>query len=125
MAEREQVRPLAPASERPISSDDDETALHHQQQQQVKKNFHRKRCIKCCIGITASSLLIIAIVMVILIFTVFKIKDPVIKLNGVTVDKLELMNGTSIPRPGSNITLTADVSVKNPNYASFRYGRWF
>ncbi|KAE8699782.1 desiccation protectant protein Lea14-like protein [Hibiscus syriacus] len=50
--------------------------------------------------------------------------DPIIKLNGVSITHLELINSTStvpIPRPGSNISLTADVSVKNPNIASFKY----
>lgn len=117
MAEREQVRPLAPASaERPGSSDDDETAM-----QVINKEFRRRRCIKCCGGIVAF-LLIDAIVVVILIFTVFKIRDPFIKLNGVEVNRLDLVNGTTTtPRPGSNVTLTADVSVKNPNYSSFKY----
>ncbi|MBA0826606.1 hypothetical protein Goarm_011437, partial [Gossypium armourianum] len=34
--------------------------------------------------------------------------------------RLELINGTT-PKPGSNISVTADVSVKNPNVASFKY----
>lgn len=125
MAEREQVRPLAPASaERQRgggSSDDDETAT----QAIINKEFRRKRCIKCC-GAILAFLLIEAVVVVILIFTVFKIKDPIIKLNGVEVNRLDLVNATTpttipMPRPGSNMTLTADVSVKNPNYASFKY----
>ncbi|KAK6142776.1 hypothetical protein DH2020_023124 [Rehmannia glutinosa] len=62
-----------------------------------------------------------ATVVVILIFTVFKVKDPVIRMNDVTVERLDLISGTTTPRPGSNMTLNADVSVKNPNYASFRY----
>ncbi|CAK9134366.1 unnamed protein product [Ilex paraguariensis] len=112
MVEREQVRPLAPASER-LSSDDDENVLN-------QKALRRKKCIRCC-GCIAALLLIQAVVVIILIFTVFKVKDPKIKLNGVTIDKLELVSGTNIPRPGTNMSLTADVSVKNPNFASFKY----
>jgi len=112
MADKEQVRPLAPASIRP-SSDDEEAALY------IKK-LHRKKCIKCC-GCVLALLVIQIIVVVILIFTVFKVKDPIMSLNGVTVDKLELINGTTIPKPGSNMSLTADVSVKNPNVVSFKY----
>ncbi|KAL3536765.1 hypothetical protein ACH5RR_000131 [Cinchona calisaya] len=111
MAERDQVRPLAPASERQ-SSDDEEANLYF-------KGDGKRRCIKCCGGI-AAILLIQAIIVIILIFTVFKVKDPVIKLNGVKVDKFELINGTT-PKPGTNMSLTADVSVKNPNYATFKY----
>lgn len=129
MAEREHVRPLAPASSERrregVSSDDDEETAT---QVIINKEFRRKRCIKCC-GAILAFLLIEAVVVVILIFTVFKIKDPIIKLNGVKVNGLDLVDATTTtttnpptPGPGSNImTLTADVSVKNPNYASFKY----
>ncbi|KAK9279434.1 hypothetical protein L1049_013113 [Liquidambar formosana] len=111
MVEREQVRPLAPATDR-LSSDDDEAVLH-------LKKIRRKNCIRCC-GCIAALMLIQAIVIVILIFTVFRVKDPIIKMNGVTVTKLDLINGTT-PRPGTNMSIIADVSVKNPNVASFKY----
>ncbi|KAL2251780.1 UNVERIFIED_CONTAM: hypothetical protein Sindi_2300300 [Sesamum indicum] len=107
----EQVRPLAPASDRPISSDDEEAAV---------SGTRRRRWVKCC-GCIGAVVLVQAIVVVILIFTVFKVKDPIIRMNGVTVERLELINGTTTPQPGSNMTLNADVSVKNPNYASFKY----
>ncbi|KAH6767378.1 Late embryogenesis abundant hydroxyproline-rich glycoprotein family [Perilla frutescens var. hirtella] len=112
MERSEQVRPLAPASDRPNSSDDEAGT--------TATKTHRRRWLRCCTCVGAA-LLIQAVVVVILIFTVFKVKDPVIGLNGVTVDRLELINGTTTPRPGTNMSLTADVSVKNPNYASFRY----
>ncbi|PIN13679.1 hypothetical protein CDL12_13700 [Handroanthus impetiginosus] len=110
METSEQVRPLAPAAERP-SSDDEESAA-------VTK-VRRRRWLKCC-GCVTAILLIQAIVIVILIFTVFKVKDPIIRMNGVTVQSLDLINGTT-PRPGSNMSIIADVSVKNPNFASFKY----
>lgn len=117
MVEREQVRPLALESDRLPSSDDDETTLN-------KKRFHQTRCFKYCACVSVF-LFLLAITIIILIFTVFKIKDPIIRMNGVTVEKLDLVNTTGtilpIPKPGSNMTIRADVSVKNPNYASFRY----
>ncbi|KAL8554226.1 hypothetical protein ACS0TY_002435 [Phlomoides rotata] len=103
----EQVRPLAPGH---TSSDDEATSA---------AGIRRKRWLRCCACVGAL-LLIQATVIVILIFTVFKVKDPVIRMNGVSVDRLDLINGT-IPRPGTNMSLTADVSVRNPNFASFRY----
>ncbi|XP_062090551.1 uncharacterized protein LOC133796878 [Humulus lupulus] len=111
MVEREQARPLAPAADRP-SSDDDDVAAH-------LKKTRRRKLIKCCCFITAV-LLILAVVIIILIFTVFRIKDPVIKMNKITVTRLDLVNNTT-PKAGSNMSLTADVSVKNPNVASFKY----
>ncbi|PHT74582.1 hypothetical protein T459_21859 [Capsicum annuum] len=117
MVEKEQVRPLAPASDRPPSSDDDETTLN-------KRRFHQRRCFKYCVCVSIF-IFLIAIILIILIFTVFKVKDPIITMNGVTVEKLDLVNtgGTILPmpKPGSNMTIKADVSVKNPNFASFRY----
>ncbi|XP_022735090.1 uncharacterized protein LOC111288456 [Durio zibethinus] len=112
MVEGDQVRPLAPATDLP-SSDNGEAAMH-------LKKLRRKKCIKCC-GCIAALLAIQAVVIIILIFTVFRVKDPTIKMNGVTVTNLELINGTTTPKPGSNISVIADVSVKNPNVASFKY----
>ncbi|KAK6141060.1 hypothetical protein DH2020_025197 [Rehmannia glutinosa] len=108
----DQVRPLAPSADRSTSSDDESATA-------VTKT-RRRRWLKCC-AFVAALLLIQATVVVILIFTVFKVKDPIIRMNDVTVQRLDLINGTTTPRPGSNMTLNADVSVKNPNYASFRY----
>uniref|UniRef100_A0A7N1A0G0 Late embryogenesis abundant protein LEA-2 subgroup domain-containing protein n=1 Tax=Kalanchoe fedtschenkoi TaxID=63787 RepID=A0A7N1A0G0_KALFE len=39
--------------------------------------------------------------------------------DGVEINNLGTFNG--VPQPGTNITLTAHVIVKNPNIASFRY----
>ncbi|XP_055814996.1 uncharacterized protein LOC129884734 [Solanum dulcamara] len=118
MVDREQDRPLAPASDRPPSSDNDETSFN------VKKRFHQRRCFKYCACIS-TFLFLVAIILIILIFTVFKVKDPIIRMNGVTVEKLDLVNtsGNLLPMPksGSNMTIKADVSVKNPNYSSFKY----
>ncbi|TYI14900.1 hypothetical protein ES332_A08G152400v1 [Gossypium tomentosum] len=109
--ERDQAKPLAPVSDLP-SSDDGEVALH-------LKQVRRKKFVKC-FGSVAALAIILAVVIIILIFTVFRVKDPIINMNGVAVTSLELINGT-IPKPGSNISVTADVSVKNPNVASFNY----
>ena len=111
MGEREQARPLAPAAERP-SSDDDDVAAH-------LKKIRRRKFIRCC-GCIAGLILIQAVVIITLIFTVFRIKDPVIKMNKISVTQLELVNNTT-PKAGTNMSLTADVSVKNPNVASFKY----
>ncbi|XP_039063366.1 uncharacterized protein LOC120208079 [Hibiscus syriacus] len=115
MVGRNEARPLAPAANT-RSSDDGEAASQF-------KKVKRKKFIKCCSCI-AALIIILAVVITVLIFTVFRVKDPIIKLNGVSITNLELINGTStvpIPRPGSNISLMADVSVKNPNIASFKY----
>lgn len=111
MVEREQVWPLARGNDR-LSSDSGEAAST------VKKVRHRA-CVKCC-GYVIALVLILAVVMVILILTVFRVKEPEIKLNGFTVTQLQLISGT-IPKPGVNMSFIADISVKNPNVASYRY----
>ncbi|XP_024989055.1 late embryogenesis abundant protein At1g64065 [Cynara cardunculus var. scolymus] len=107
MDEREQVRPLAPANdEEPIL---EKTTLQR-----------RNHVIKWC-GYMVTVVILLLVLLVILIFTVFKIKEPEIRMNSVMVDRsFNLINGT-IPQPGTNMSLIADISVKNPNFASFRY----
>ncbi|KAF8412182.1 hypothetical protein HHK36_000141 [Tetracentron sinense] len=112
MAERDQVKPLAPAADR-LTSDEDEAML-------LSKKLRRRKYIKCC-GCIMALMLIQAVTIIVLIFTVFRVKDPIIKMNGVKVQQFQLINGT-IPAPGVNMTLIADVSVKNPNVASFKFG---
>lgn len=81
----------------------------------------RRRSIKICCCIAALLVILAIVILIILIFTVFRVKNPKIRLNNWTITKLELVNGT-IPKPGVNISLIADMSVKNPNVASFKYG---
>ncbi|CAA7016887.1 unnamed protein product [Microthlaspi erraticum] len=106
------AHPLAPATVLPVSNE----SLSH------NKNAlgRRRNGIKCLICVTATSLILVTIVLT-LIFTVFRVKDPIIKLNGVTVNGLDSTIGTQIQLLGTNISLIVDVSVKNPNTASFRY----
>ncbi|KAI4311467.1 hypothetical protein MLD38_036361 [Melastoma candidum] len=92
---------------------EDEAALYPKASQQ-------RKWIKCC-GCVTALVLIQVVVVIVLIFTVFRVKDPVIRMNKVTVTRLELINGTTTPKPGVNMSLVADVSVKNPNVASFKY----
>lgn len=114
LMERDQIWPLASGSDRP-SSDDEESHSN-------TKEIHRKRLVRKCCSCAAAVLLVAAALILILAFTVFKVKNPVITLNGVNIEKLEFVNGTSMPKPGSNMTLRADISVKNLNYASMEYG---
>ncbi|XP_059441268.1 uncharacterized protein LOC132173708 [Corylus avellana] len=112
MAEKEQGKPLTRFSYRTRSDEDEELS--------TELKFRQRKYIKCC-GCVTAVFLLIAVTLLVLGFTVFHIKDPEVRMNSVTLPQLNLaaFNGTSGQRP--NITLTADVSVKNPNAASFRY----
>lgn len=112
MAEKGQAKPLAPFSYRTRSDEDEELS--------TELKFRQRKYIKCC-GCVTAVFLVIAVTLLVLGLTVFHIKDPEVRMNSVTLPQLNLaaVNGTSGQR--ANITLTADVSVKNPNAASFRY----
>lgn len=60
-------------------------------------------------------MLITSVLAIILSFTVFHIEDPIVEINVVQVTELELMYSTIPPKPGTNTSLKADVSVRNPN----------
>ncbi|KAL4586112.1 hypothetical protein LXL04_010743 [Taraxacum kok-saghyz] len=112
MVEKEHVTPLAPAIDRNHFNNDEEDVV-------FKKTIDRRKYVWWSSSIVGA-IILLAVVVVILIFTIFKIKEPEIKMNNVIVNNLTFMNNI-IPQPGTNISLTADISVKNPNFASFRY----
>ncbi|XP_059456560.1 late embryogenesis abundant protein At1g64065-like [Corylus avellana] len=101
----------------PSSSDDEDASAPTY----PHKTRHTK-CAKYCCRITICMLIISVVLTVILSFTVFRIEDPILKINVVKVTELELMY-TTIPMPGANMSLFADVSVRNPNVLLlFTYG---
>jgi hypothetical protein len=101
--EKGSPRPLAAD---PSSSENEDAATYPQ------KSRHTN-CDKYCCRITIC-MLIATVLAIILTFTVFHIEDPVVEINVVRVTKVELIYRT-IPKPGTNLSLTADVSVRNPN----------
>ncbi|KAL3498920.1 hypothetical protein ACH5RR_041652 [Cinchona calisaya] len=107
MGEKEQVKPLAPASHR-IHVEEENESLS----MEMKRSNPRKY-IKCCGCITAI-LLIQAVIILVLVFTVFHVKDPKIKMNSIKIEDTNFRRGT-------NVTVIADVSIKNPNVASFKF----
>lgn len=118
MAERrEQEKPLAPATQ-PI-------LFNKPQYTPFAAEFtsrRRQRYLKCC-GCAAALLLILVFTILILTITVFHVKDPTLKLNSLKIDGLDLLsNNTNLNRGGGlNLTLEADISIKNPNAASFKF----
>ncbi|CAL5360139.1 unnamed protein product [Camellia sinensis] len=107
MTEMEQIKPLAPSSHRIIFEDD------HAISTELKK--HRSlKFIKCC-GCIVALVLILSVTLLVLIFTVLKVKEPEMKMNSMMVQGLDRVN------PTTNLTVIVDVSVKNPNVASFKF----
>ncbi|CAL9030262.1 unnamed protein product [Prunus brigantina] len=113
MAAKEQGKPLAPANSYHPRSDEEEVIVSSH----IK--LYQRKYVMCC-GCVSALFLIIAVTAIVLGFTVFHVQGPRMKMNDVTIQRLEITNGTL--RSDTNVTLLADVSIKNPNVASFKYG---
>ncbi|KAI3964080.1 hypothetical protein MKW92_035878 [Papaver armeniacum] len=112
MAEDEEIRSLSAKNGRFNSQENEASAKG--------PKLRRMKYVTCCGFCTAIVLIVVAIFLT-LLFTLF-LRDPEIKMNKLTVVKLKFFNGTTIPDPKFNVSLVADVSMKNPNAATFKYG---
>ncbi|KAI3975169.1 hypothetical protein MKX01_020570 [Papaver californicum] len=112
MAEDEEIRSLSATNDRFNSHENRENAK--------SLKLRQKKYVKCS-GLCTVTVLIVVAVFLTLLFTLF-LKDPEIKMNKLTVVELKLIEGTTLPDPKFNVSLVADVSMKNPNAATFKYG---
>lgn len=117
MVEKEQENPLAPESHR--ISIANESVMPQPTEEEIEKKRVRRRFVQCC-GCTSAVLVILGVILLVLFLTVFKVKDPKINLKNVTIMGLQGVDPTNLV-PNTNLTIIADVSVKNPNIASFKY----
>uniref|UniRef100_A0A0E0L4V3 Late embryogenesis abundant protein LEA-2 subgroup domain-containing protein n=1 Tax=Oryza punctata TaxID=4537 RepID=A0A0E0L4V3_ORYPU len=86
--------------------------------------LRKRRRALCCCGCCVTTLVVIGLVILVLALTVFRVKDPRITMNGVWVTAISTGPGAGgRGTVATNATLTADVSVKNPNAASLRFSR--
>ncbi|KAJ1285279.1 hypothetical protein BS78_03G268400 [Paspalum vaginatum] len=85
--------------------------------------LRKRRCAIWCCGCCAASVVLLGITILVLALTVFKVKDPVLTMNGVTLEGVDADLGTERHPVSVNATLTADISIKNPNVASFSFDR--
>ncbi|KAK4710263.1 hypothetical protein R3W88_004776 [Solanum pinnatisectum] len=108
---RDQVGPLAPASHRIYVENEQGINSMSVSSMELAKKKCRRRCIKCCscCGITT---VIIVVIIIILAFTVFKVKKPTIRMNSIKFDALSYLT-----------SISADISIKNPNAVSFKFNR--
>ncbi|KAL6290367.1 hypothetical protein ACE6H2_007877 [Prunus campanulata] len=80
------------------------------------KSFPRRRRIKYC-GIVIALVLLQIVVLGVLCLTVFRFKDPDIKLAAISVENFTVL-GTST---AINMTLRAEIKVKNQNWGKLKY----
>ncbi|KAL2649748.1 hypothetical protein R1flu_017876 [Riccia fluitans] len=88
-------------------------------QQKAAKRSRKKCCLWCC-GITTGVIVLVVVILVILGFTVFKPKDPKLRVDSVVLDSFSF-DLSNLLNPKVNVSLDTKVSVNNPNYASFKY----
>eukprot|EP01018_Ginkgo_biloba_P000534 Gb_17477 [translate_table: standard] len=81
--------------------------------------FYRRPIL--CSAITIGILCLIALLFVILAVTVFKTKNARITVNSVKLDDIHVSLDWLRLRVNLNVTLNMDLSVKNPNKASFKF----
>lgn len=82
--------------------------------------LRRRRCMIGCCGCCVAITLLLGIVILILSFTVFKIKDPSVTINYINFTDLDAGLGTNTDPISANITLNANLAIKNPNIVSFK-----
>uniref|UniRef100_A0A1D1Y648 Peptidyl-tRNA hydrolase n=1 Tax=Anthurium amnicola TaxID=1678845 RepID=A0A1D1Y648_9ARAE len=114
MAEKgEEAKPLGPsAAVYPTETFDEEGAMQWRSAQYLRK---RRGVLFCC-GCCGVLVVVLGLVALVLALTAFKVKDPVLTMNSIH------FSGLRVGGPGPvNATLTADVSIKNPNMASYEF----
>ncbi|KAL1827114.1 hypothetical protein ACET3Z_005526 [Daucus carota] len=84
-----------------------------------RKQSLQRRCWLCC-AFTSTLIFITGIVLLILFLTVFKVKKPTVSFTSLTIAGLEGVNLFNLGN-SANLTVVVDVSVKNPNVASYKF----
>lgn len=79
----------------------------------------KRRTLFWCCGCCGSFVVVLGFTILILAFTVFKVKDPTLTLNSLYLE--DINTGFVNQNINFNATLTADISIKNPNVASFKF----
>ncbi|XP_008805649.2 late embryogenesis abundant protein At1g64065-like [Phoenix dactylifera] len=119
--EEDQAKPLAhpPSPATPfngsIGSDEEESSRWKSSQY-----LRKRRCLLFCCGCCSAAVILLGVTILVLALTVFKIKDPSLTMNAIHVHGLDVGSGTD-DSVSVNATLIADVSIKNPNVASFGF----
>jgi len=87
--------------------------------------LRKRRRALCCGGCCVTTIVVIGVIILVLALTVFKVKEPRLTVNNVWLTAISAEPGTgTIPAPvATNATLTADVSIKNPNAAAFKFSQ--
>lgn len=83
--------------------------------------LRRRRCLIFCCGCCATITVLLGILILILSLTVFKIKDPSLTMNDIDITDFDTGLRTNNNSISANMTLNANIAIKNPNIASFKF----
>lgn len=114
MEEKEQIKPLTVETGEAGPA----TAKRPSSLLQGPRNW---RCVVLCGGCCSAVVAVIGLIMLVLALTVFKVKDPVLTLNNMYIDNLQVSLSTPNHPISINATLIADMSIKNPNKAALQF----
>ncbi|XP_008810942.3 uncharacterized protein LOC103722246 [Phoenix dactylifera] len=118
MAEKKQAKLLAgvaPPPVNPISSNEEGGATTGWRS--VRYLPKRRFAVWGC-GLTVA---VLGIVVLTLSLTVFKVEEPTLTMNSISLTSFDVDIFTADRPMSLNATLTADISIKNPNAAVFRF----
>ncbi|MQL82906.1 hypothetical protein Taro_015380 [Colocasia esculenta] len=124
MSEKEKVKPLVRGDSLRVTAS--ETAVSAEAAGDVEvarrdKPSKRRRCAVRCCACCGVTVVVLGLLVLILALTVFKVKDPSMTMNSVSVDGVQVDLGEQERPVSINATVNADISIKNPNAASFRF----
>ncbi|KAJ4832514.1 hypothetical protein Tsubulata_000072 [Turnera subulata] len=80
-----------------------------------------RRRRKTCLWATLGIIIALVVLIIILAFTVFKAKRPVTTINSVTLQDMSVALGVVTMTVKINVTVDADITIKNPNRVGFKY----
>lgn len=112
----QQMKPLAPfvSSTSHFSRQED----HDQFQDTSEQKIIRIRKFVLCCGCFTALVVILVVILIVLSFTVYNVKEPEVRMNSVTLLSGTFANGGAT----NNVTLVADIFVKNTNAFTLRFG---
>lgn len=96
-------------------NNNDSTMINMSYASPKSDDLTRRRRIKCC-GIAIAVVVVQVVILGVLALTVFRFKDPEIKLVSTTVKSLSFRNYSNV-----NMTLKGEILVKNKNWGEFKY----
>ncbi|VVB11922.1 unnamed protein product [Arabis nemorensis] len=112
----DQAKPFAALSLATLSDQPNEDHYHHHDQ---TKHVHSRTKLVLCCGFIAALALLIAVTFIVLSLTVCHLRNPKLTVDSISfVQPLEFVNGQV--NSNRNATVSVMISIRNPNWASFR-----